>query len=172
MAENGRTVLVQGNRYKVLSAGNDIDGNVNSVVYAEGKLYFATSKGVYFMNGLSSRRYALSGTPSDYLYRDSKGRVWSFPNSNSVEVFDGRSGKMSSLASVKQTSRNKMKNPQLIYENAYGQIIVKPQQGELSFYSEYMQGRYSPHTFDDVQLNYRTGGLDIFGRAQFTQDGT
>lgn len=36
VAENGRTVLVQGNRYKVLSAGNDIDGNVNSVVYAEG----------------------------------------------------------------------------------------------------------------------------------------
>lgn len=136
VAENGRTVLVQGNRYKVLSAGNDIDGNVNSVEYAEGKLYFATSKGVYFMNGSSSRRYALSGTPSDYLYRDSKGRVWSFPNSNSVEVFDGRSGKMSSLASVKQTSRNKMKNPQLIYENAYGQIIVKPQQGELSFYDE------------------------------------
>lgn len=34
-----------------------------------------------------------------------------------------------------------------------------------SLYSEYMQGRYSPHTFDDVQLNYRTGGLDIFGEV-------
>ena len=34
-----------------------------------------------------------------------------------------------------------------------------------SLYSEYMQGRYSPHTYDDVQLNYRTGGLDIFGEV-------
>lgn len=34
-----------------------------------------------------------------------------------------------------------------------------------SLYSEYVQGRYSPHTYDDVQLNYRTGGLDIFGEV-------
>lgn len=34
-----------------------------------------------------------------------------------------------------------------------------------SLYSEYMQGRYSPHGYEDVQLNYRTGGLDIFGEV-------
>lgn len=34
-----------------------------------------------------------------------------------------------------------------------------------SVMSEYEQGRYSPHHFQDVQLNYRTGGLDIFGEV-------
>ena len=34
-----------------------------------------------------------------------------------------------------------------------------------SLYSEYFQGRYSPHGYEDVQLNYRTGGLDIFGEV-------
>ena len=32
-------------------------------------------------------------------------------------------------------------------------------------YTEYEQGHYSPHTFEDVKLNYRTGGLDIFGEV-------
>ena len=32
-----------------------------------------------------------------------------------------------------------------------------------SMFSEYLQGHYSPHHYEDVQLNYRTGGLDIFG---------
>lgn len=136
VAENGFTVLILGNRHRTLSDGTNIKGNVNSVVYADGKLYFATSKGVYSMDGSSGRQYALSATPSDYLYKDSKGRVWSFPNSNNVEVFDGRSGRMSLLSSFRQTSSKKMKNPQLIYENAYGLVIVKPQQGELSFYDE------------------------------------
>lgn len=36
-----------------------------------------------------------------------------------------------------------------------------------SLLSEYTQGRYSPHHYQDVQLNYRTGGLDIFGEAGF-----
>lgn len=30
-------------------------------------------------------------------------------------------------------------------------------------YTEYEQGHYSPHTYEDVQLNYRIGGWDIFG---------
>ncbi len=34
-----------------------------------------------------------------------------------------------------------------------------------SLLSEYMQGHYSPHHYQDVQLNYRTGGLDIFGEV-------
>ena len=34
-----------------------------------------------------------------------------------------------------------------------------------SFYSEYAQGHYSPQTSENAQLNYRTGGLDIFGEV-------
>lgn len=34
-----------------------------------------------------------------------------------------------------------------------------------SFYSEYSQGHYSPQTSEHAQLNYRTGGLDIFGEV-------
>lgn len=34
-----------------------------------------------------------------------------------------------------------------------------------SFYSEYAQGHYSPQTSEHAQLNYRTGGLDIFGEV-------
>ncbi len=34
-----------------------------------------------------------------------------------------------------------------------------------SLYSEYIQGHYSPHHYQDVQLNYRTGGLDVFGEV-------
>lgn len=34
-----------------------------------------------------------------------------------------------------------------------------------SNYTEYAQGRYSPHYYEDLRLNYRTGGLDIFGEA-------
>lgn len=34
-----------------------------------------------------------------------------------------------------------------------------------SLYSEYAQGHYSPQTSEHAQLNYRTGGLDIFGEV-------
>lgn len=34
-----------------------------------------------------------------------------------------------------------------------------------SLYSNYSQGHYSPQTSEHAQLNYRTGGLDIFGEV-------
>lgn len=34
-----------------------------------------------------------------------------------------------------------------------------------SLYSNYAQGHYSPQTSEHAQLNYRTGGLDIFGEV-------
>ena len=41
-----------------------------------------------------------------------------------------------------------------------------------SNYAEYVQGHYSPHYYEDVQLNYRTGGLDIFAEAGTGYDRT
>lgn len=41
-----------------------------------------------------------------------------------------------------------------------------------SVYSEYTQGHYSPHHFQDVRLNYRTGGLDLFGEVGVGNDRT
>ena len=39
-----------------------------------------------------------------------------------------------------------------------------------SLYSQYTQGHYSPKGYENAKLNYRIGGLDIFGELGFDQN--
>lgn len=135
VTENGRSVLYDGSRTRALWKG-DNRIKIRHVLYAGGKLLLASNRGTFSVDGFSGKLKQQSETPADYLYKDSKGRIWTFPKSNRVEVIDIANNRVMRLSSPLVASKSLMKNPQLIFENGYGRIIVKPQMGQLSYYDE------------------------------------
>lgn len=135
ITEDGKSVRYDGRSTRELWTG-DKSMKVRHVLYAAGKLVLVSSKGTYVVDGSSVKMRKMSDTPADYLYKDSKGRIWAFPKTNGVEIIDIVGNKVQRLSTQFAASKSLMKNPQLIFENGYGRIIVKPQQGLLSYYDE------------------------------------
>ena len=135
ISEDGKSVRYDSGSTRESWTG-DKSMKVRHVLYAAGKLVLVSSKGTYVVDGSSLKMRKLSDTPADYLYKDSKGRIWAFPKSNGVEIIDIVRNKVQRLSTQFAASKSLMKNPQLIFENGYGRIIVKPQQGLLSYYDE------------------------------------
>lgn len=134
IGRDGRITSVIGGKAVALAQGK-ASGNVRCAVFSGGSIVTAGSDGVVGTSCRSGRQSQLSRTPSDYVYSDRKGRLWAFPPDNSVEmIVPGKGLKRLTTPFVK--SKAPMKNPQLIYENAYGQIVLKPEAGELSYYDE------------------------------------
>lgn len=134
IGRDGRIMSVRGNKAVALAEGKT-GCDVRYAIFSKGMIVTAGSNGVVGTSCRSGSQKQLSSTPSDYVYSDSKGRLWAFSPSNSVELIAVGEG-MKKLTTPFVKSKTPMKNPQLIYENAFGQIVLKPEAGELSYYDE------------------------------------
>lgn len=134
IGRDGRIVSVNGSKVVALAVGKT-GCDVRHAIFSKCVIVTAGSNGVVATSCRSGQQTQLSRTPSDYVYSDHKGRLWAFSPSNSVEMIVA--GKeLKKLTAPFVQSKTLMKNPQLIYENAFGQIVLKPESGELSYYDE------------------------------------
>ena len=134
VGRNGMITSVQGKKPTLIVAGRS-GVEVRCAILSRGTIVTTGSDGVVGTPCRGGKQALLSGTSSDYVYSDSKGRLWIFSPANSVEMITPN-GLLKTYSSAFSPSKKPMKNPQLIYENAYGQIVLKPEQGELSYYDE------------------------------------
>lgn len=133
VGEDGRMALLYGGKRKNLSMGSK-DTKIKYAIYWQGTIVVAGDKGIerVFPSG---RRVALGNVAADYLYIDSRDRLWAFGKSNAVALYS-LDGTRQILNSTYRQQGEAMKNPQLIFENNCGQVVVKPEYGELSYYDE------------------------------------
>lgn len=102
-------------------------------------LLLATDKGLTVVN---CHTRAVSTHPTEaliFLYTDSRHRTWAFGRSNTVWLLTPDGSTLRPLAATPLAGSQPMKNPQLIFENAQHQVILKPQGGALSYYDEERQ---------------------------------
>lgn len=135
IAEDGKTVIVQsGHAHTVRhDAGK---WKTKYAIFTGGRLITAGNYGVAAIDGQSGNAIHLSTTPTDYIYKDRNGRIWAFGKSNCVELIMMKGFGKTTMRTEFQPNKEPMKNPQLIYENVYGQIVLKPEYGRLSYYDE------------------------------------
>lgn len=130
-------------RYAWVSGKKPVSGRLSAdslqvayVTEAHGQLVVATDKGIWACNPKVSRPRQLSPHASGFLFADSRQRVWSFNGTASVDMIDLTSGLVKTMTAESSLQKSKMKNPQLIFEDADHHIILKPEQGTLSYYDE------------------------------------
>lgn len=91
-------------------------------------------------------RYTLS--PSTYIFKDSRHRLWGFgPQPGVTMIPDPATSRSSLIAPATDSDKSPVKNPQLIFETAGGDILLRPTGGVLSFYDE------TAGTLDDVTFS-------------------
>ena len=135
ITESGKVVRYSKGKYFVLCK-NAYKEKIRYTIFANDRLIIAGDNGVVSIDDANGQIHTLSTTPTDYLYKDRKNRLWTFGKSNSVELINIKDVSRNVLTTAFRPCKELMKNPQLIYENAYGQIVLKPEQGELSYYDE------------------------------------
>lgn len=129
------------------------DKKVYYTLQTNGTILLGCENGLYGYNHAKKSIMHYNHNKTKYLYSDSRGRVWAFGDDNMVSLISDV---------TKETSRNlyttvakckPLKNPQLIYENNFNEIILKPAQGVLSRYNE-KKGIIEPCLFTNYNNTY------------------
>lgn len=126
-------------------------------------LLLATDKGLTVLN---CRTRTISTHPTEeliYLYTDSRHRTWAFGRSNTVWLLTPDGATLRPLSATPLAGSQPMKNPQLIFENAQHQVILKPEGGVLSYYDEGRQQLSDCLFFDgNQQISYAPTEISKF----------
>lgn len=109
---------------------------VNCVTSTASAIVMGTNDGVTLFHCASKRKTSHSIGKIIYLHVDSKGRTWAFGNGNTVWLISANGNDCHTLTATPAAKASPMKNPQLIFENADRQVILKPEGGVLSYYDE------------------------------------
>ena len=162
IAENGKVIRFCNGRHTEIS-NTASEKETKYAVFAIGKIIVATDKGIVAIDDTKGKISTLSTTPADYLYKDKKNRIWAFGKSNIVELINLKDLSKTIFTTAFKPCKKLMKNPQLIYENEYGQIILKPAQGELSYYDE-QQNALQPCVFyeNNIPKTFEPGEIRKF----------
>lgn len=107
------------------------------VLRGDNQLFVATDKGVWSINAFSGALLRYSSLPAIYLFEDSRRRIWAFGKDHAVTLIPDVGVRSSVLLATTRAEANApIKNPQLIMEDSYRNIILKPAGGVLSYYDE------------------------------------
>lgn len=138
-----QTFLVgkEGNISAVSSDGKarnigSVTGPVNYVVACGKLLLLATDNGIWSYDTAKKSFGHYSMEPAIYLYGDSRGRIWSFGHDHRAGLLNVQTREIIFLEAHRADKGSAMKNPQLVLEDASGTLILKPEQGVLSYYDE------------------------------------
>lgn len=134
IARDGRVVNVD-SKGKVTAAGVAA-GVVNHVVTQENRLLMATDHGVWSYDVRRKSFTQHSHDQAIFLYKDTRQRIWSFGHDHQVLLLNPADGSTKQLVAEKASHSAAMRNPQLILEDASGTVILKTEQGVLSYYDE------------------------------------
>ncbi|WP_443702884.1 helix-turn-helix domain-containing protein [Prevotella sp.] len=148
--ENGRMIMI-GKRNRIIKAALPNAGDV-VVTYTKSQgnnLFLATNRGLWKMDVSSCQFERISDKPFTFLYLDRHDRIWAFLKDNSIVMVDGHhKSRPLNLTTIKASEPGKMKNPQIIMENDDGTVILKPNEGVLSYFDE-PSNRLLPCLFGD-----------------------
>lgn len=121
-------------RYEALAKENI---EVTYVLRVDNRLFVATDKGVWSVDVFNGTLLRYSSVSAIYLFEDSRRRIWAFGNDHTVALIpDTGKGSSTLLAATCAEASEPIKNPQLIMEDSYRNIILKPAGGVLSYYDE------------------------------------
>lgn len=132
---DGDITDINGHRRTVLSPERL---KINYSIINGNRIIVATDRGVWGIDPLTGTTINYHSAPSIYLFSDSQRRVWAFGSDNNVVLISDTS-RPQSLALSATPSPNggqPVRNPQLIFQDKSGRIILKPQTGVLSYYDE------------------------------------
>ena len=118
------------------SSLNEREDEVHYVTSTPTSLVLGTEKGVTIYQVATKQKTTHSIGKIIYLYIDSRKRIWAFSNTNVVWLISADGKTVRELSATPLAESMPLKNPQLIFENADHQIIVKPEKGSLSYYDE------------------------------------
>ncbi len=136
---------------------------VNYVTTLDNMLLMATNQGVWSYHADNNTFVQHSKETSVFLFKDSQKRIWSFGHDHRVGLLNLSAGSMTLLETEKAAIGCSMKNPQLILEDATGQVVLKPEQGVMSYYDETTQTLQTCRFFRGSQeVSYNPADISKF----------
>lgn len=165
ISKDGKMAIIdRNNRIKHGRLPSYVKDIRHSTLIAKRHIAMALDKGTAVYDtktGKCSMFKAQGGDNIIYLYGDSKNRLWAFAQGEAVYLIDIYAGTASRLASEPAPQSQGMKNPQLIFEDGNGNIILKPAKGKLAYYDDATRTLRQPEayrgnepaTFDPEKIN-------------------
>ncbi len=117
------------------------------------RIVMASDRGIASVDTRDSATLRYTSSPSTYLFKDSRHRLWGFGPQPGVTIIpDPATPRSSLITPATGSDKTPVKNPQLIFETASGDILLRPTGGVLSFYDE------TSGTLDDVTFSTTPSG--------------
>lgn len=116
-----------------------VTGIRHSTLIARRHIAMATSRGTAVYDTRTGRCTMFGAQRGDsiiYLYGDRRNRLWAFSGGETVYLIDIAAGTTARLKSAPSPQSRSMRNPQLIFEDDKGNIILKPAKGKMAYYDE------------------------------------
>ncbi len=152
VAGNYRSVYsLRGSNFLIANNGGivrtDLKGNrtydamrpmqVNYTLSVDNRLVMATDGGMVIFNPTSGEFSTYGDFPVVYIFKDSRHRVWCFGENGVTGLIENvNDDRFKVFRSRISSSEEIMKNPQIIFEQPSGEIILRPIGGVLSYYDE------------------------------------
>ena len=117
------------------------------------RIVMASDRGIASVDTRDGSTLRYTSSPSTYIFKDSRHRLWGFgpqPGVNMIADLD--SSRSSLIPPAIGSDKSPLKNPQLIFETAGGDILLRPTGGVLSSYVE------TSGTLEDVALSTLPSG--------------
>lgn len=112
------------------------------------RIIMASDRGIASVDTRDGTPLRYTSSPSTYLFKDSRHRLWGFgPQQGVSMIADLDSARSSLIPPATRSDKSPLKNPQLIFETAGGDILLRPTGGVLSSYVE------TSGTLEDVALS-------------------
>lgn len=112
-------------------------GKVRNVRVQGQYIIMGTDRGVESVKLPSGERTVYTSRPSIFIFKDSRGRIWSFGEGNDIAMIpDFEAPEALEMTVVSDGEREQMKNPQLIHETQQGMVVLKPAGGVMSYFDE------------------------------------
>lgn len=147
-SKDGRIALVnRQNSWSILSKEQK-GCQVNHIECGQQYAFLACNTGVVRLDR-KGKATVLSDRPSGYLYLDSHHRLWIFHGNEKIGLVQPGSSSEQIFITEHHEDAKPLKNPQLIFENNMGQVVVKPEQGTLSYYDEQLGKLLSCPLYDE-----------------------
>lgn len=110
---------------------------VNYTLSVDNRIVMATNRGVLIFNPSNDKFTSYGDFPVTYIFKDSRHRIWCFGENAVTGLIENiNEDKFDILRSRQSSTKEVIKNPQIIFEQPSGEIILCPIGGVLSYYDE------------------------------------